>query len=87
MDGFIYRIIKYDWFTDMFQSFWLSDGFVTRYNHSITNQAQNLRILSINFPALLLYAMHLFLSTVSKNNFYYFLAYKKIKLSGKLIQN
>ena len=52
MDGFIHWIIKYDWFTDMFQSFWLSDGFVTRYNHSITNQAQNLKIFLIDFLAI-----------------------------------
>ena len=89
MDGCFYYFIEYDWSTDMLQPFWSSDDFVTGYNHSITYQTQNLKILLINFLALLPYAMHLiiFLSTVPKNIFHYFLAYKKIKLLGKLIQN
>ena len=48
----VYYFIECDWSTNMFQSFWLSDGFVTRYNHSIKNQAQNLRILLIDFLAI-----------------------------------
>ena len=69
MDWFIHWIIKYDWFTDMFQSFWLSDGFVTGYNHSIKNQTQDSKTLSINFLALLTYAMSLLVAYSTKGYF------------------
>ena len=66
----VYCFIEYDWSTDMFQPFWLSDGFVTGYNHSIKNQTQDSKTLPINFLALLTYAMSLLLSIVSKAIFY-----------------
>ena len=65
----VYYFIEYDWSTDMFQSFWLSDGFVTGYNHSIKNQTQDSKTLSINFLALLTYAMSLLVAYSTKGYF------------------
>ena len=76
----VYCFTEYDWSTDIFQPFWLSDGFVTGYNHSIKNQTQDSKTLPTNCLALLTYAMSLILAIVSKAIFYDFLVYEQIKL-------